>query len=262
MQNCKPAWAWPCLGLINRIMKTPLGLFMTLKNNIKAMKQYMVILPLSTMTLCVGLPKNADAQIAVLEVIKAGVKKVIKAVDLKVQRLQNETIWLQNAQKVLENQLSKLKLTEIADWTQKQREQYGKYYEELWRVKSVIAYYKRIRELAEKQADMLNEYKWAWGLFQKDQHFTLEELDYMRKVYAGILEESVKNLDQIFLVIGSFKTQMSDAARLELVSKATEELDNNRSALKKFNMENIGRSIQRAKSLDEAATLKEIYGLE
>jgi len=245
MQHRKPAWAWPCLGLIKKFMK-----------------QYMVILPLSTMTLCVGLPKNADAQIAVLEVIKAGVKKVIKAVDLKVQRLQNETIWLQNAQKVLENQLSKLNLKEIADWTEKQREQYSKYYEELWRVKSVIAYYKRIKELAEKQADILNEYKWAWRLFQKDKHFTMDELDYMRKVYSGILEESVKNLDQIFLVINSFKTQMSDAARLELVSKAADELDNNRSALKKFNLENIGRSIQRAKSLDEAAQLKEIYGVE
>jgi hypothetical protein len=245
MRINKPARAWPCLGLIKTVMK-----------------QYMVILPLSTMTLCVGLPKNADAQIAVVEVIRAGVKKVIKAVDLKVQRLQNETIWLQNAQKVLENQLSKLKLTEIADWTQKQREQYSKYYEELWRVKSVITYYQRIRELAEKQSDILTEYKWAWGLFQKDKHFTVEELDYMRKVYSGILEESVKNLDQIFLVINSFKTQMSDAARLELVSKAADEMDHNRSALKKFNLENIGRSIQRAKSLDEAAQLKEIYGME
>ena len=245
MRINKPARAWPCLGFIKTVMK-----------------QYMVILPLSTMTLCVGLPKNADAQIAVVEVIRAGVKKVIKAVDLKVQRLQNETIWLQNAQKVLENQLSKLKLTEIADWTEKQREQYSKYYEELWRVKSVITYYQRIRELAEKQSDILTEYKWAWGLFQKDKHFTVEELDYMKKVYSGILEESVKNLDQIFLVINSFKTQMSDAARLELVSKAADEMDHNRSALKKFNLENIGRSIQRAKSLDEAAQLKEIYGME
>lgn len=245
MQNIKPAWAWPCLGLIKKFMK-----------------QYMVILPLSTMTLCVGLPKNADAQIAVLEVIKAGVKKVIKAVDLKVQRLQNETIWLQNAQKVLENQLNKLKLTEIADWTERQREQYGKYYEELWRVKSTIAYYKRIKDLAEKQADILTEYKWAWGLFQQDKNFTPDELEYMKKVYSGILEESVKNLDQIFLVINSFKTQMTDAGRLELVSKASSEMDGNRSALKRFNLENIGRSIQRAKSLDEAAKLKEIYGVD
>lgn len=97
----------------------------------KVMKKYMVILPVSAMTLFVSMPTGANAQIAVLEVIKAGVKKVIKAVDLKVQRLQNETIWLQNAQKVLENQLSKLKLTEIADWTEKQKELYKNYYEEL-----------------------------------------------------------------------------------------------------------------------------------
>ena len=229
---------------------------------IKYMKKYMVILPLSTMTLFVGLPKGANAQIAVLEVIKAGVKKVIKAVDLKVQRLQNETIWLQNAQKVLENQLSKLKLTEIADWTEKQKEQYSKYYEELWRIKSAIAYYKRIKDLTEKQIDIVNEYKWAWGLFQKDKHFKPEELDYMGKVYSGILDESIKNLDQIFLVINSFKTQMSDAARLELISRAADEMDANYSALKKFNLSNIGLSIQRSTSLDETAKLKEVYGIE
>jgi hypothetical protein len=94
---------------------------------IKIMKKYMVILPMSTMTIFVAIPTGATAQIAVVEVIKAGVKKVIKAVDLKVQRLQNETIWLQNAQKSLENQLSKLKLTEIADWANKQKYLYSKY---------------------------------------------------------------------------------------------------------------------------------------
>lgn len=226
------------------------------------MKKYMVILPLSAMTLFVGLPQGANAQIAVLEVIKAGVKKVIKAVDLKVQRLQNETIWLQNAQKVLENQLSKLKLTEIADWTEKQKEQYSKYYDELWRIKSAITYYKRIKDLTQKQVDIVTEYQWAWGLFQKDKHFKPEELEYMQKVYAGILDESIKNLDQIFLVINSFKTQMSDAKRLELIVKAAEEMDANYSALKKFNLGNIGLSIKRAASLDETAKLKEIYGID
>jgi hypothetical protein len=44
---------------------------------------------------------NLKAQTGILEIIKAGVIKVIKAVDLKIQRLQNKTIWLQNAQKVL-----------------------------------------------------------------------------------------------------------------------------------------------------------------
>lgn len=226
------------------------------------MKKYMVILPISTMTLFVALPKEADAQIAVMEVIKAGVKKVIKAVDLKVQRLQNRTIWLQNAQKVLENQLSKLKLTEIADWTEKQKELYGKYYQELWEIKSAISYYKRVKDMTQQQVAIIDEYKWAWNLFRQDKHFTADELDYMQKVYSGILDESLKNIDQLLLVVSSFKTQISDAKRLEIIAEAANQMDVNYSDLKKFNTENIRLSIQRAKSLDEVVTLKEIYGVD
>ncbi|SER90323.1 conjugal transfer protein TraI [Pedobacter rhizosphaerae] len=226
------------------------------------MKQYMVILPLSTVTLIVGLPKGADAQIAVLEVIKAGVKKVIKAVDLKIQRLQNETIWLQNAQKVLENQLSKLKLGEIADWTERQKELYKEYYEELWKVRSAIAYYKKVKDLTAKQVAIVDEYKWAWNLFRQDKHFDASELDYMQKVYSGILDESIKNLDGLLLVVNSFKTQMSDAERLEIIAKASEKMDGNYTDLKSFNRGNAVLSIQRASSVEESAKLKEIYGIE
>jgi ribosomal protein L31E len=228
----------------------------------KIMKKYMVILPMSAMTLFVSLPQGATAQIAVVEVIKAGVKKVIKALDLKVQRLQNQTIWLQNAQKVLENQLSKLKLTEIADWTDKQKELYAQYYNELWQIKSAITYYKRIKELTSKQIAIVDEYKWAIGLFKKDKHFSADELQFMEKVYSGILEESVKNLDQILLVVNSFKTQMDDAERLKIINAAADKMDANYADLKKFNTQNISLSIQRAKSLDEVATLKEIYGVD
>lgn len=229
---------------------------------IQYMKKYMVILPMSAMTLFVALPQGANAQIAVLEVIKAGVKKVIKAVDLKVQRLQNETIWLQNAQKVLENQLSKLKLTEIADWTEKQKNLYGSYYEELWKIKSAIAYYKKIKELTAKQVAIVDEYRWAWGLFNKDRHFSSDELQQMENVYKGILDESIKNLDMIILVVNSFKTQMSDAKRLEIINEAANKMDGNYADLKQYNHQNIQLSIQRSRSLDETAKLKDIYGIQ
>src|SRR5438045_2332492 len=71
-----------------------------------------VLLALCFMVLPV---QNANAQIPIMEIIKQAITKVIVAVDLKIQRLQNKTIWLQNAQKVLENKMSELKLTEISD---------------------------------------------------------------------------------------------------------------------------------------------------
>ena len=227
----------------------------------KTMKSYMVILPLSTMTLFVSLPKGATAQIAVLEVIQAGVKKVIKAVDLKVQRLQNETIWLQNAQKVLENQLSKLKLSEIADWSEKQKDLYEEYYTSLWKVKSVIAYYKRVHEIVSTQGNILDEYRGAWALFEKDKHFTAYELLSMQKVYSGILDESIKNLDELLLAVSSLKTQMEDSARLEIIAEVAGKMQSNYADLKQYNTENAGLSLKRASSLEDAAKIRELYGL-
>jgi hypothetical protein len=226
------------------------------------MRTYMVVLPFSAMTLLVGLPTGATAQVAFIEVIKAGVKKVIRAVDLKVQRLQNETIWLQNAQKVIENQLSKFKLTEIADWTERQRLLYADYYQKLWEVKSLIATYQRIKDLAQTQAAIVKEYQWAIGLFHKDKHFSVDELLHMEEVYRGILEASVKNLDQVFMVINSFKTQMSDAARMELIDASARAMDQNYSDLRRFNNQNITLSIQRAGSKFEVENLRRMYELE
>lgn len=219
----------------------------------------MVVLPLSAMTLLVALPTGATAQIAFIEVIKAGVKKLIKAVDLKVQRLQNQTIWLQNAQKVIENKLSKLKLTEISEWTERQRSLYADYYQKLWEVKALITAYQRVKDLAETQAEIVKEYQWAIGLFHKDKHFSVDELLHMEEVYRGILEASMKNLDQVFMVINSFKTQMSDGARLELIDAAAKSMDQNYADLREFNQQNITLSIQRSASDLELKQLKKFY---
>lgn len=205
---------------------------------------------------------QAKAQIPIAEIIKAAVVKVIKAVDLKIQRLQNKTIWLQNAQKTLENTMSKLKLDEITNWVEKQKQLYKDYYEELQKVKAIISYYKRIKEITEKQVRLVEEYKRAWGLFKQDNHFSAGELSYMSKVYSGILDESVKNLDQIFVVINSFQTQMSDAKRLEIINAAADRIDGNYNDLKTFNQQGIVISLQRAKSQNDVDVVKKLYGIQ
>jgi hypothetical protein len=206
--------------------------------------------------------KKAVAQDPIIEIIRQGIIKVIKAADLKIQRLQNKTIWLQNAQKVVENTMSEMKLNEITDWVEKQRTLYKDYYDELWQVKNAISYYHRVREITSKQVQLVAEYKRAWGLFKQDKHFTGDELAYMGKVYTGILDESVKNLDQIFLVINSFSTQMSDAKRLEIINNAYNQVETNYADLKAFNQQNILVSLQRAKSKNDIDVVKALYGLE
>ncbi len=208
------------------------------------------------------LPLNKiNAQDPITLIIKKGIVKVIKAADLKIQRLQNKTIWLQNAQKVVENTMSQLKLDEITDWVEKQRTLYKDYFDELWKVKNIISYYHRIREIIEKQVRLVEEYKRVWALFKQDKHFTGDELLYMGQVNTGILDESVKNLDQLFLVINSFSTQMSDAKRLEIINSAADQIEVNYNDLKAFNQQSILLSLQRAKGKNDVDVVKQLYGL-
>lgn len=206
-------------------------------------------------------PAEKTVVLPILEIVKTVTKKVIKAIDLRIQKLQNKTIWLQNAQKQVENVLSKLKLDEISDWTQKQKDLYKGYYEELAKVKSVITYYQRIKEITVKQTRLVREYEKAWNLFKQDKHFKENEILYMDRVYSGILEESLRNIDQIFLILDSFTTQMSDLKRLELINTAADQIEANYDDLILFNQQSIMLSLQRAKTEADLQQVKQFYGI-
>lgn len=212
--------------------------------------------------LVMGFTLKADAVLGFGLLAKKLAERAIKAVDLAIQRQQNKVIWLQNAQKVLENTMSQLRLKEISEWTEKQREQYAKYYDELWRVKSAITYYQRVREITAMQVQLVKEYDRAWGIIWNDGHFTAEEKEYMAQVYAGILARSLENIEQISLVVNAFKVQMSDAQRLQVINAAAARVEENYSDLKQFNAENGVLRLQRAKSDAEIDVVKKIYGLK
>jgi len=224
------------------------------------MKKKLAIVGLGLCCMMLSTQKT-KAQIPIADIIKAAVTKVIKAVDLQVQRLQNETIWLQNAQKTLENKMSELKLDEIKDWVEKQRKLYDDYFQELWKVKAALAYYQRVKDIIQRQVQMVNEYKGAWALFRQDKNFTTEELDYVYNIYTGMLDESLKNIDQLFLVANAFATQMSDAKRLEIINAVSDNMEHQFMDLKEFNNQNKMISLQRASEKGEIEYVKRLYGL-
>ena len=206
--------------------------------------------------------QETQAQIPILDIIKAAVKKVIRAVDLKIQRLQNKTIWLQNAQKTLENQMSKLKLEEIGDWANKQKELYAKYFDELSKVKNAISTYQTVKDILSKQSQLVKEYSKAFNLSKQDKNFTQQEIDYMQQVYSGILEESLKSIEQVQMVITAFATQMTDAKRLVIINSASDNIEQNLTDLRQFNQQNIRISLQRSKERNDIDVVKKLYGIE
>ena len=142
--------------------------------------------------------------------------------------------------------MSKLQLDEITDWVQKQKDLYKEYYNELATVKDLISGYDKLKGIVKMQASIVSQYQSAYSLFKQDKHFSARELDYMLNIYSGIVDESLKNLDQALLVINALATSMTDAARMNIIDNASKGMQKNYDDLKRFNNENI-RFISRFK---------------
>jgi len=206
--------------------------------------------------------KRSDAQVLeVIDIINAAVKKAIEAADLEVQRLQTQTIALQDAEKALENSMAGDLLDDITDWVEQQEQLYGAYYQELWQVKSALNDYSKAATLIDRQAALVREEQQDWGAVQKDPHFTLAELEHIGNVYTGILNESARNVSQISLVIQSFITQMDDAGRLIIIDETNRRLDGDFDDLRAFTQQNSLLSLQRARDQNDVLTIKQLYNL-
>jgi hypothetical protein len=208
--------------------------------------------------LVIGSAGIANAQVVIVAVIKA----VINAADLAIQQIQNETIVLQNAEKAITNTMSELQLGDITDWVQKQKDLYEDYYKELATVKDLISGYDKLKALVQMQTNIVSQYQSSYALFKKDKHFTAAELAYMANVYAGIVDQSLKNLDQALLVVSSLETSMTDAQRMNIINSASSGMQKNYDDLKRFNNQNINLSLQRGATAGDIETVKELYGLD
>ncbi len=211
--------------------------------------------------LCLFSHPSAQAQIPIVSLISSAVKKVIVAIDLQVQQLQNQTIALQNAEAQIENKMSLGNLNDISSWLGKEKDLYSSYYQELALVKKLITDYDEVKQATQQQIQLVNEYKAAYNLFQQDKNFSPTEINYMATVYNGILQESIRNLNEVVTAVTALSTQMSDAERLLIVHKATSGMQKNLNDVRQFNNANMSITVQRAQENNDMEAVKKLYGL-
>lgn len=204
---------------------------------------------------------RAQAQIPGVSLVTGIIKKVIVAIDLKVQQLQNQTIALQNAEQNLENELHLSSLNNISGWLGKEKDLYDQYYQELATVRTVIAGYDEVREVISRQKELVSEYQQASSLFSRDKHFSAQEIRYMGTIYDGILQESLANLDELTTAVTSVATKMSDGERLERIAKAARSMQTNLDHLRQFNRQNVALSLMRSRDEQDRQQVSNLYGV-
>ena len=127
-------------------------------------------------------------------------------------------------------------------------------------VSPVVKRYKRITDIVNYQLLIVKRYKAAFQQFKADDVFTVQEILYMEKVYNNLFNESVKNLDELFMVVTAGQLRMSDDERMRAIDRIYDRIEDQFAFLEDFNSSTGYLSLQRKAEQTEINMSKKIYG--
>lgn len=132
----------------------------------------------------------------------------------------------------------------------------------LLEVSPAVKKYKRTADIISYQVRIAREYKAAFNQFKESGQFTVEEIEFLGKVYANLFNETLKSADELILVITAGKLRMSDDERLQAIDKIYESVVDRFSFLKQFNNSTALLSLQRKSEQTEIKMSKIILGIK
>jgi hypothetical protein len=130
----------------------------------------------------------------------------------------------------------------------------------LLQVSPAVKNYKKIADIISYQIAIVKQYKGAFEDFKVDKIFTSDEIDYISKVYSNLFNESLKNLDELAMVITAGKLRMSDDERMSAIDKIYASVEDQWNFLSDFNSSTQYLSLQRKSEQAEIEMSKRIYG--
>jgi hypothetical protein len=129
-------------------------------------------------------------------------------------------------------------------------------------VSPAVRKYPRAADIITNQATLLKEYKAASRTFLQETHFSPQVSAYITEVYDQLSQASLKNLDDLALVMTDSKLRMSDAERLAAIDQLYGESQSQLSFLRRFNDQATKFKMQKSFNTNERNALKNLYGIK
>lgn len=131
----------------------------------------------------------------------------------------------------------------------------------LMQVSPVVRKYRRIGEIISLQGQLVKEYKSAFRRFEASNLFNVNEMAYMKNVYANLFNKSLQNLEELSMIVTAGKLRMSDDERLNAIDKIFNDAGDKLIFLRTFNKENNVLAIQRGREMVDTEVSKKLNGL-
>lgn len=121
----------------------------------------------------------------------------------------------------------------------------------LMQVSPAVKNYKRVAEIVEYQISIVKESRNGMNRFIKSGNFSGQEINYFEKVYGNLLNQSLRNLDELTMIITADKLRMSDDERLKAVDDIYEQMQDKLLFLRNFNTTSNVLALQRAREKND-----------
>ncbi|WP_343591294.1 TerB family tellurite resistance protein [Flavobacterium sp.] len=132
----------------------------------------------------------------------------------------------------------------------------------LMQVSPVVKNYKRVGDIINFQMLLMKESKNGLNRFVKSGNFSEKEISYFEKVYGNLLSQSLRNLDELTMVVTADKLRMSDDERLQAVDDIYLQMQDKLLFIRNFNATSNVLALQRAKEAKDVYASKELQELK
>lgn len=129
----------------------------------------------------------------------------------------------------------------------------------LMQVSPTVRNYRRVGEIVKYQLLLVKEYKSAFEGFRNSGNFSPTEIAYFSRVYSNLLNQSLRNLDELVTVITANTLRMTDEERLTAIDKIYADMQDKLLFLRSFNNNTTVLEIQRAKERNDVRVMRSIY---
>lgn len=129
----------------------------------------------------------------------------------------------------------------------------------LFAVNPSVRNYKRIPSIIQYQQYLVKEYKRAFNRFKNDPNLTVREIKYLENVYGHLFKQSLRNLDELLMIVTATKLRMSDEERFQAIDRIYLDMENKLVFLKVFNSSTQMLAMQRAREKHDVETLQKLY---
>jgi hypothetical protein len=129
----------------------------------------------------------------------------------------------------------------------------------LYAVSPTVRKYRKIAGIIDLQVKIVERYKKAFKRFRDSGQFSIDEVGYLSRVYGRLTSASLKNLEDLGMVITAGQTRMSDAERLSAIDRIYQESEDQYAFLNDFNGKTSVLMVQRVKESGDVRVMRELY---